>query len=154
MSKTPSPFAGIKLSDVTAPTTPVDQLLFRSTQPPPPAQAAEPPEDQPQVATKRPTPPVPGKAALTRSPAVPTPATGTNDSFDLAAVGYVEKTIRITEEENALLKQINFELDTKFGLSNASVNDIFRHGLHLIFAEYPQHKEQSTLVTRLRKKYR
>ena len=164
MSK-PSPFAGVKLSELVSKPSPapLDQQLFRSSPPTPVApEQAQPQRPDPQVPGHQDTqtprsqdataPRPPGtQAPRHRDPQAPRPQSA---GYDLTEKAEERQTLRLTSGEFRRLGAVAAALSDELGVKRVDKNDIIRCGLHRILEDYERHGQGSELVTRLKKKYR
>jgi hypothetical protein len=175
MTKPPSPFAGVKLSDLVSTPSPgpLDQQLFRPSQPPAPPSAPvqqETPQEHKDVKTsKRQN----EKTSLRQDPKtsfgqdVNVPrhqnvnASSQKDvnvsrqqegsPYDINDETLERETVRVSKAEQRAIERLKLSLRDLLD-STVGKNDIFRAGLHSLLEDFHTNGEQSEIVARLRKK--
>ena len=144
MAKSPSPFAGKKLTGLTSPAeTSIEQRLFSSS---PTQNKAEKPKEAEETrdADK------PATVDTLKQETVERPVTNTKE-FDLKVTPYRPATFVFTAEELHGLQDLKTELDRTFDLKATKI-DIVRCAVHSIVEDYRQRGAESLIVQRIRKK--
>jgi hypothetical protein len=149
MAKSPSPFAGMKLTEQTPLTqTGLDQKLF--SRPTPLPEQPVPQEGQEKVEAPKPRTPAPVKA---RKRATAKPAASEAKGFDLNLPTEKSHTFAFTFEELWALEELKTGLSRLLGLDQRITKiDIIRCALHMIVDDYHQRGEQSFIVDRFKNK--
>ena len=149
MAKSPSPFAGMKLTDQTPlGGSGVDQKLF--SRPTPLPEQPVPQEPQEKEAAQKPRP---AAAVKLQKRAPVKPASGEAKGFDLNLPTEKSHTFAFTFEELWALEELKTGLSRLLGLDQRITKiDIIRCALHMIVADYRQHGEQSFIVERFKNK--
>ena len=175
MTKPPSPFAGVKLSDLVSKPSlgPLDQQLFRPAPPPTlPVTLAQPdtPQHVKDVKTQRRQD---SKASIRQSEKTPMGQDSSESShqdvktsrpkdangsrlhivsaFNINDETFERETVRVTKTEQRAIEQLKLSLRDLLD-STVGKNDIFRAGLHFLLEDFQTNGEQSEIVARLRKK--
>ena len=166
MTKPPSPFAGVKLSDLVSNPSPgpLDQQLFG---PPPPMRTSTPaqqeaPQRHKDVKTERPQGTKMSSRQDTKTPFrqdVITPRQKDVNvsrqqavrSYDINDETFERETVRLAKAEQRAVEQLKLSLRELLD-STVGKNDIFRAGLHFILDDFRRNGEQSEIVSRLRAK--
>jgi hypothetical protein len=148
MSKAPSPFAGMKLTEQTPlAQTGLDQKLFSRPTPPEKPVSQEAEEKEAVTKPRTPAPVRPQK----RKPAKPITAEG--KGFDLNLPTEKSHTFAFTFEELWALEEVKTGLSRLLGLDlRITKIDIIRCALHMIVDDYHQRGEQSFIVDRFKNK--
>jgi hypothetical protein len=149
MAKSPSPFAGMKLTEQTplAPTG-LDQKLFSRPTPPPEKSVSQEAEEK--EAAQKPRTPASVKSHK-RATVRPTASEG--KGFDLNHPTQKSHTFAFTFEELWALEEVKTGLSRLLGLDQRITKiDIIRCALHMIVDDYRQHGEQSFIVDRFKNK--
>jgi hypothetical protein len=149
MAKSPSPFAGMKLTDQTPLAhSGVDQKLF--SQPAPRAEKLVTQEAQEKAVPPKlqtPAPVKPQKRATVK------PAVAAAKGFDLNFPTEKSHTFAFTFEELWALEELKTGLSRLLGLDlRITKIDIIRCSLHMIVDDYHKHGEQSFVVDRFKAK--
>jgi hypothetical protein len=149
MAKSPSPFAGMKLTEQTPlGGSGLDQKLF--SRPTPPPEKPGPQESQEKETVAKPRPPAPVKA---QKRANVKPAAGEAKGFDLNLPTEKSHTFAFTFEELWALEELKTGLSRLLGLDlRITKIDIIRCALHMIVDDYCQRGEQSFIVERFKNK--
>jgi hypothetical protein len=149
MAKSPSPFAGMKLTEQTPlAQTGLDQKLFSRPTPPPEKPVSQEVEEK--EAAQKPRTPAPVKPQK-RVPVKPTAPDG--KGFDLNLPTEKSHTFAFTFEELWALEEVKTGLSRLLGLDQRITKiDIIRCALHMIVDDYRQHGEQSFIVNRFKTK--
>jgi hypothetical protein len=149
MAKSPSPFAGMKLTEQTPlAQTGLDQKLF--SRPTPPPEKPAPQEAEEKEAVAKPRPPAPVKPQK-RVPVKPAASEG--KGFDLNLPTEKSHTFAFTFEELWALEEVKTGLSRLLGLDlRITKIDIIRCALHMIVEDYRQRGEQSFIVDRFKNK--
>jgi hypothetical protein len=149
MAKSPSPFAGMKLTEQTPlAQSGLDQKLF--SRPTPVPEQPAPQEVQEKEEAPKPRPAAPVKPQK-RAPIKPT--TGEAKKFDLNLPTEKSHTFAFTFEELWALEEVKTGLSRLLGLDQRITKiDIIRCALHMIVDDYRQHGEQSFIVERFKNK--
>jgi hypothetical protein len=149
MAKSPSPFAGMKLTEQTPlAQSGLDQKLF--SQPTPLPEQPAPQEVQEKAAVPKPRPPAPVKPQK-RAPVKPVAAEA--KGFDLNLPTEKSHTFAFTFEELWALEEVKTGLSRLLGLDQRITKiDIIRCALHMIVDDYRQRGEQSFIVNRFKNK--
>jgi hypothetical protein len=149
MPKTPSPFAGLKLTDQTSlGGSGVDQKLFSRPTPLP----ARPVSQDGQEKEETPKPPAPTLVKPQKRVAIE-PAASEAKGFDLNLPTEKSETFAFTFEEWLALDQLKTELTRLLGVDlRVTKIDIIRCALYMIVNDYRQRGEQSFLVDRIKNK--
>ncbi len=149
MAKSPSPFAGMKLTDQTLPGgSGLDQKLFSRPTPLPEQPVPQEPQEKEEVAKPR-------KAASVKpqKPAPVKPAATEAKGFDLNLPTEKSHTFAFTFEELWALEEVKTGLSRLLGLDlRITKIDIIRCALHMIVDDYRQRGEQSFIVGRFKNK--
>jgi hypothetical protein len=149
MAKSPSPFAGMKLTEQTPlGGSGLDQKLFSRPSPPPetPIQQVE----QEKEAAEKPPTPAPVKA---QKRANVKPATAEARGFDLNLPTEKSHTFAFTFEEWLSMEELKTGLSRLLGLDvRITKIDIIRCALHMLVEDYRTRGEQSFLVDRIKTK--
>lgn len=166
MTKPPSPFAGVKLSDLVSKSSPgpLDQQLFG---PPPPVRTSTPAQQEASqrhkdVKTQRPQDIKTSSHQDTKTPFrqdVITPRQqDVNVSRQQAVKTYnindetfERETVRLAKAEQRAVEQLKLSLRELLDIT-VGKNDIFRAGLHMLLEDFRTNGEQSEIVSRLREK--
>jgi hypothetical protein len=145
-TKRSDPFAGFKLTDLTAPpSAPLDQQLFRPASPPTPS---DDPRKKQNELTKRESRQGgnegnrEGKREVGRERAI---------LFDINATPYRKDSFLFTDAEFEAMEDLKIDLRRRFDLK-ATKNDIARCALQHLFEDYERTGEASMVVRRLRTK--
>jgi hypothetical protein len=152
MAKSPSPFAGMKLTEQTPlAQSGLDQKLFSRPTPLPEKPVPQEPQEKQEkeeVAKPRPTSAVKSqKRAPVRS------ATAEGKRFDLNLPTEKSHTFAFTFEELWALEEVKTGLSRLLGLDQRITKiDIIRCALHMIVDDYRQRGEQSFIVDRFKNK--
>ena len=175
MTKLPSPFAGVKLTDLVSKSSPgpLDQQLFR--QPPLPAPPStsdlqESRQEHKDVKTSRRQD---DKMSLRQDTKTSlsqdinaTKHQGVNTlrlkdvktarqheikPYDINDETFERETVRISKTEQRAVEQLKLSLRELLD-STIGKNDIFRAGLHFLLEDFHTNGERSEIVSRLRKK--
>lgn len=168
MTKPPSPFAGVKLSDLVSKPSPVplDQQLFRP--PPPPAAPVstrvqqEAPQRRQDVKTERrqdtksssrqdTKPSFRQDVSTPRRKAINVSRQQEVKPYDINEETFERETVRISKSEQRAVEHLKLALRDLLD-STVGKNDIFRAGLHFLLEDFHTNGEQSEIVSRLRKK--
>jgi hypothetical protein len=149
MAKSPSPFAGMKLTEQTPlGGSALDQKLFSSPTPLPEQPA--PQEQQETEAVAKPGPSAPVKPQK-RAPVKP--ATTEVKGFDLNLPTEKSHTFAFTFEEWLAMEELKTGLSRLLGLDvRITKIDIIRCALHMLVEDYRNRGEQSFLVDRIKNK--
>jgi hypothetical protein len=149
MAKSPSPFAGMKLTDQTPlAQSGLDQKLF--SRPTPVPEQPAPQEEQVKIAVVKPRTPAPLKP---QKRATVKPAAAEAKGFDLNLPTEKSHTFAFTFEELWALEEVKTGLSRLLGLDQRITKiDIIRCALHMIVDDYRQHGEQSFIVDRFKNK--
>jgi hypothetical protein len=149
MAKSPSPFAGMKLTEQTPlAQTGLDQKLF--SRPTPVLEQPVPQEGQEKEETPKPRAAAPVKPQKRASIK---PATGQVKGFDLNLPTEKSHTFAFTFEELWALEEVKTGLSRLLGLDQRITKiDIIRCALHMIVDDYRQRGEQSFIVDRFKNK--
>lgn len=175
MTKPPSPFAGVKLSDLVIKSSqgPLDQQLFRPA--PTPAPSSSPaqlevpqrPKDvktpkrhdtqtslrqdakttfgQDNIASRRQE----GNTASRKD--VNVSRQQAINSYDINEETFERETVRVSKGEQRAIEWLKLSLRDMLD-STVGKNDIFRVGLHFLLEDFHKNGEQSEIVSRLQKK--
>ena len=149
MAKSPSPFAGMKLTEQTPlAQTGLDQKLFSRPTPAPEKPAPREAEEKEAVAKPRtPAPVKPQKRAPVK------PVASEAKGFDLNHPTQKSHTFAFTFEELWALEEVKTGLSRLLGLDQRITKiDIIRCALHMIVDDYRKHGEQSFIVNRFKHK--
>ena len=149
MAKSPSPFAGMKLTEQTpVAQTGLDQKLFSRPTPPPEQPVSQAAEEK--AAGAKPRTPAPVKPQQ-RTPVKP--VASEEKGFDLNLPTEKSHTFAFTFEELWALEEVKTGLSRLLGLDQRITKiDIIRCALHMIVDDYRQHGEQSFIVNRFKNK--
>jgi hypothetical protein len=149
MSKSPSPFAGMKLTEQTPlAQSGLDQKLF--SRPTPQPEQPVPQEEQEKEAVAKPRIPAPVKPPKR---ATVKPAAAEGKEFDLNLPTEKSHTFAFTFEELWALEELKTGLSRLLGLDLWITKiDIIRCALHMIVEDYRQRGEQSFIVDRFKNK--
>jgi hypothetical protein len=149
MAKSPSPFAGMKLTGQTPlAQSGLDQKLF--SRPTPVPEKPAPQEVQEKEEAPKPRPAAPVKLQK-RAPIKP--ATGEAKGFDLNLPTEKSHTFAFTFEELWALEELKTGVSRLLGLDlRITKIDIIRCALHMIVDDYRQRGEQSFIVDRFKNK--
>jgi hypothetical protein len=149
MAKSPSPFAGMKLTEQTPlAQTGLDQKLFSRPTPLPEKPVAQ--EEQEKEESPKPR----TAASVKPQKRVPVkPAASEAKGFDLNLPTEKSHTFAFTFEELWALEELKTGLSRLLGLDlRITKIDIIRCALHMIVDDYRQHGEQSFIVDRFKNK--
>jgi hypothetical protein len=147
MAKSPSPFAGMKLTEQTPlAQSGVDQKLF--SQPTPLPEKAMPHEGQENAAAPKPRLPASVKPK-SQKPVESAPPKG--EGFDLNTLPYKNHTFSFTTEELEAMEDLKTDLRRRLDLRVTKI-DIIRSALHTILADYRQRGDASFIVERIKTK--
>jgi hypothetical protein len=149
MAKSPSPFAGMKLTEQTPlAQTGLDQKLFSPPPPVPEKPAAQEGQEKAAAVKPRTSAPVKPQKRVPVKPAV-SAATG----FDLNLPTEKSHTFAFTFEELWALEELKTGVSRLLGLDlRITKIDIIRCALHMVVDDYRQHGEQSFIVARFKNK--
>jgi hypothetical protein len=149
MAKSPSPFAGMKLTDQTPlGGSGLDQKLF--SRPTPLPEQPVPQEEQEKEAVAKPRTPAPVKPQK-RVTVKPTAAEA--KGFDLNLPTEKSHTFAFTFEELWALEELKTGVSRLLGLDlRITKIDIIRCALHMIVDDYRKRGEQSFIVDRFKNK--
>jgi hypothetical protein len=149
MGKSPSPFAGMKLTDQTPlGGSGVDQKLFSRPTPLP----AKPVSQERLEKDETPKPPAPPLVKPQKRVTIE-PAASEAKGFDLNLPTEKSETFAFTFEEWLALDQLKTELTRLLGVDlRVTKIDIIRCALYMIVNDYRQRGEQSFLVDRIKNK--
>ena len=149
MSKSPSPFAGMKLTEQTPlGGSGLDQKLF--SRPAPLPEQPVPQEEQEKEAVAKPRTPAPVRP---QKRATVKPAAAEAKGFDLNLPTEKSHTFAFTFEELWALEEVKTGLSRLLGLDlRITKIDIIRCALHMIVDDYRKHGEQSFIVDRFKNK--
>jgi hypothetical protein len=149
MAKSPSPFAGMKLTEQTPlGGSGLDQKLF--SRPTPLPEQPVPQEPQEKAAAPKPRPAAAVKPQK-RAPVKAAPAEG--KGFDLNLPTEKSHTFAFTFEELWALEELKTGVSRLLGLDlRITKIDIIRCALHMVVDDYRQRGEQSFLVERFKNK--
>jgi hypothetical protein len=149
MAKSPSPFAGMKLTEQTPlAQTGLDQKLFSRPTTPPEKPVAQ--EEQEKEAVAKPRTPAPVKPQK-RTSVKPTASEG--KGFDLNLPTEKSHTFAFTFEELWALEEVKTGLSRLLGLDlRITKIDCIRCALHMVVEDYRQRGEQSFIVERFKNK--
>ena len=152
MTKPPSPFAGVKLSDLAGKPSPapLDQQLFRPS-PPPPARPSTPtqqdaPKRRQDVKTPRPQ----DTETSLRQDVNPSRQQDVKP-YDINDDTFERETVRISKAEQRAVERLKLSLRELLD-GTVGKNDIFRAGLHFVLEDFRTNGERSEVVSRLRQK--
>ena len=149
MSKSSSPFAGMKLTEQTPlGGSGLDQKLFSRPTPLPEKPVPQEVQEKEDAAKPRtPAPVKPQKRATVK------PATAEEKEFDLNLPTEKSHTFAFTFEELWALEEVKTGLSRLLGLDlRITKIDIIRCALHMIVDDYRKHGEQSFIVDRFKNK--
>jgi hypothetical protein len=149
MAKSPSPFAGMKLTDQTPlGGSGLDQKLF--SRPTPLPEQPVPQEEQEKEDVAKPRMPAPVKPQKRRAVK---PAAAEAKEFDLNLPTEKSHTFAFTFEELWALEELKTGLSRLIGLDlRITKIDIIRCALHMIVDDYRKYGEQSFIVNRFKNK--
>jgi hypothetical protein len=154
MPKSPSPFAGMKLTDQTPLAKPgIDQQLFSRPAPLPEKPAVTAAQEVGKEAQEKEAP-MPARTSAPVKPKLPAPQTATLPTeFDLNIPTEKSETFAFTFEELLALAELKTGLSRVLGVdARVTKIDIIRCAVHMIVADYRTHGEQSFIVERFKKK--
>lgn len=144
MSKTPSPFAGIKLTEQPPPTPGPDQRLFT----PQPAKSVTTQATKQASLQARKVGTLEPRNLETLDTHKPE-AAGEKPLFDLAEQPYRNDTFSFTDGELEAIEDIKIDLRRKHDI-RATKNNLIRCAVHLLVEDYKRNKEKSIAARRLK----
>lgn len=167
MTKPPSPFAGVKLSDLVSRPSPgpLDQQLFG---PPPPRAPISTPIQQEAAQRRQDVKTQSGQDTKTstrqdiktsirqdvnapRHQDVNVSRQQEVKTYNINDDTFDRETVRVSKAEQRAIEQLKLSLRELLD-STVGKNDIFRAGLHFILDDFRRNGEQSEIVSRLREK--